>query len=58
MYVRFLSGRRKGEVEEMKFLDAKAVIADGRAEDAYAEPTAAAAPAPAAQPMKKTGRKK
>jgi hypothetical protein len=32
MFVRFLTGRRAGTVEEMKFADAQPLIADGRAE--------------------------
>lgn len=44
MFVRFLDGPRKGNVEEMKYADARLLIADGRAEDAYAEKPAAQAP--------------
>lgn len=40
MFVRFLTGRRKGEVAEMKFVDAKALVDDGRAERAYQDPPA------------------
>lgn len=32
MFVKFLDGRRKGEVAEMKFADAQALIARGGAE--------------------------
>jgi hypothetical protein len=35
MYITFLSGPRKGETAEMKFLDARALIEAGRAEPAY-----------------------
>ena len=45
MYVKFLSGPREGEIVEMKFLDAKAVINDGRAELAYRPDAAVAEPA-------------
>jgi len=38
MFVRFLTGRRKGEMAELRFLDAQALIEDGRAERAYQEP--------------------
>lgn len=50
MFIRFLSGSRKGQVEEMKFVDAAALLADGRAERAYPadpEPAASQAPSPA-----------
>jgi len=50
MFVRFLTGRRKGELAELRFLDAQALIDDGRAERAYQEPVAKASaiPQPAA----------
>jgi hypothetical protein len=37
MFVRFLTGRRKGEIEEMKYVDAAMLLKDGRAEDAFEE---------------------
>lgn len=47
MFVKFLTGTRAGEIHEMKFVDAQALLADGRAEMAYQEPKPAP-PAPRA----------
>ena len=59
MFVRFLTGRRKGEIEEMKFVDAQAVIADGRAERAFADDsTKVNVPTAAPAPARKTGKEK
>ena len=38
MFVRFKTGAHAGEIAEMKFLDAKALLDDGRAEQAYQDP--------------------
>jgi hypothetical protein len=57
MFVRYLTGRRKGEVEEMKFLDARALLDDGRAERAYREEIAKPAAQEEAQRPKKGKRK-
>jgi hypothetical protein len=37
MFVRLKTGRSAGEVHEMKFEDAQALLKDGRAEQAYVE---------------------
>jgi len=60
MFVRFLTGRRQGEVAELRFLDAQVLIDDGRAERAYQEPAAKAAamPQPAAGSERKNAPKK
>jgi hypothetical protein len=43
MFVKFLSGRRAGEVAEMKYADAVPMLADGRAVLAFPEPQSAPA---------------
>lgn len=55
MFVKFKTGPRAGEIAEMKFSDAQALLADGRAEKYPADdaPESSAPPAPAAQPKRK-----
>lgn len=49
MFVKLLSGRRAGDVVDMKYLDAKALLDDGRAEFAF-PPDPPAEPADPAPP--------
>ena len=59
MFVRLKAGARTGEVHEMKFADAQPLLADGRAEQVYAETssTSEAGPKNGQAVMKPSARK-
>ncbi|MGO9641508.1 MAG: hypothetical protein ACLP1Y_09425 [Candidatus Acidiferrales bacterium] len=46
MFVRFLTGRQKGEIAEMRYADALPLLHDGRAERAFKDDLISGVPQP------------